>query len=138
MGEVPRTLGELKVRIGRNILAYNLESTYGSDEVLQNAARRAPDEHHSEAADRWRLVYPEVAESIGWLTQRALPYVPDDTALAMSSILSDIHKVDTSLTGDEADAFNAIIGPIFQGMFSDGPEASKLCLEALVAYARGE
>lgn len=136
MGEVPRTLGELKVRIGKNILAHTLKTMYGSDEVLQDVARRAPDGHHTEAADRWRVVYPEVIESIGWLAQRALPYVPHDPTLAMTSILSDIHKVETSLTDDEA--FNAIFGPIFQNAFSDGPEASKLCLEALVAYASGE
>lgn len=138
MSEVPRTLNELKVQIGKNILTDNIRSMYGTDETLEEVVSRASHDHHIEAAERWRIVYPEATEKIGLIAQRALGDLPGEPSLAMSSILGDIHMFTVDLAEDEGDNLNAHIGPVFRNAFSEGPERAKECLEALVAYANGE
>lgn len=141
MSEVPRSLTELKVQLGRDILVYEMTSAYGRlDDTIQGVIDRAPAWHHIEAADRWRAAFAATIDRFGQLAARALPNLPDNPDAAMDSIMSDMYGLVMHGNLHEMRTSNADVyfGVVLRDVLKNGPADAKLCLEALSAFARGE
>lgn len=141
MSEVPRSLTELKVWLGHEILVHEMISTYGClDDSIQGVIDRAPDWKHIKAADRWRAAFARPIGRFEQLAERALPNLPDRHETALDSIMSD--TVGPLMHGDMAELRNSnadiYFGKLFRGVFAASPADAKLCLEALLAFTRGE
>lgn len=138
MGEVPRSLTELKIQIGKNILAYGMKSVFGSDDRHQAVIDRAPGYHHIEAAELWRSVYLQVVQKVGWAAERALLELPHGRDAAMASLMMDTLKMETDVSGAADSGAAMYLYPILRDVFSVDDAGTSQCLEALVAYGRGE
>lgn len=139
MGEVPGSLTELKIYIGKNILINGMSTMPGSSTDHQAVIDLAPDFNHTKTAERWRAAYPKVAEKVGWVAERALAELQKGDILgAISSITSDRMMIEAEFTDIERGNSSIYLSPILNNLFSVKTENTIRCLEALVAYGRGE
>ena len=140
MSDVPLSLTELKVAIGNNILSrelVDLTEDVGDDFDIEVVVVGLPDDDLIDAAESWRATYPEAAESAAWIAERALPYLPDKAAM-FAGIMNDACEVTGLLPPHESVLFVFYVCPVLQKVQSVEAAEVALCLEALIAFGRGE
>ena len=138
MSEVPRTLTELKIQIGKDIHLHGIELEYGAADAYWDDADQAPDQFYVETADRWRAKCRDIAEAFGQAAERALLELPNAQGDPVAALLKEMIKYATemAMSGSVANAFYTFA--ILNGALDVGPAGARQYLEALVAHSRGE
>ena len=139
MSEVPGSLTELKIQIGKDIYLHGLEMAYRTNDTYWDDIDQVPDEFYVETADRWRAKCPDVAEAFGQAAERALSELPKDREGAALTLVSEMikHATEAAMTGSLARAFYAFA--VLNGALgADHTNNARQYFEALVANGRGE
>jgi hypothetical protein len=76
MSEVPGSLTELKIQIGKDIYLHGLEMSYRTTDTYWDDINQVPDEFYVETADRWRAKCSGIAEIFGQAAEKALHDLP--------------------------------------------------------------
>ena len=138
MSEVPRSLTELKIQIGKDIHLHGIELEYGAADAYWEDADQVSDQFYVETADRWRAKCPDIAEAFGQAAERALLELPNAQGDPVAALLKEMirYATDIGKTGSVARAFYALV--VLKCALDVGPAEARQYLEALVAHSRGE
>ena len=138
MSEVPGSLTELKIQIGKDIYLHGLEMAYRMTDAYWDDVDQVPDEFYVDTADRWRAKCPDVAETFGRAAERALLELSRDQDGAVLALVSEMIKsaTEAAMTGSLARAFYAFA--ILNGALGADYTNARQYFEALVANGRGE
>ena len=137
MSEVPLSLEELKIGIGKYQLLADLELVNANTDDMRRVVVNASNRHHIKAAENWRHANPTEARSIGAIANRALQEVPGGMDNVLVSIMSDhfgdLYGIQNILT-NKAPYFQEV----FTNLATQSPEDVEKCLVAIVAFSNGE
>lgn len=141
MSDLPLTLTDLKIAIGKNIIHWgmtDLVEGFDDDFDIELVIEGVSTEHYIKAAEGWRERYPKVVAHTTWIAERALPYLPDNRDCLLGAIMNDTFTVTGLLRPRECVLFVFYLRPILQGIMSAKPAEAAECLKALAAFGRGE
>ncbi len=137
MSEVPHTLDELKVELGKDMLLYALDAYGQVNEKAQHLIVVAPSAHHVAAVEDWRAANPDAVKAIGAVARRALSELPRGVDNVLISIMSDLSTDLGGVRGvlsSEARYITHILGVLP----TQSAEDIEKCLVAIVAFSNGE
>lgn len=141
MSDVPCSLTDVKVAIGKNIIRWallDLMEDFDDEFDVEASVVGIPDERCVRAAEGWRERYPEVAKSATRIADRALPYLPDNRDALLISVMNDTLAATGVMRPHECVLFVYYVSPVLQGVLGTDVTKAARCLEALAAYGRGE
>jgi hypothetical protein len=137
MSEVPLTLEELKITIGKNMLLDALKLFGQDNESMQRMVVVAPPAHHIAAAEDWCNANLDKMKVVGGVASRALTELPAGLDSALISIMSDLSN-DTDGVQEILRQRAPRIAYIFGILPAESVDDIKKCLEAIVAFCSGE
>ena len=137
MGDVPSSLTELKIQIGKNVRTHSMEFEHALSAESQAIINNAPSWQLIGAAERWRAAYPAVAEQVGKAAAQTLEELQTGSRGDNSQLLNSI-KTDSEVHDVARSRAPLHLYPILRDVFSGDESSARQCLEALVAYGRGE
>lgn len=138
MSEVPGSLTELKIQIGKDLYLHSLELEYVQADSYWNGSDQVSDQYYIETAERWRAKHPDIAEKLGQAAEKALRQLPVAQGAAVVALLREVIRYATEVTmaGSAAKAFYAF--SILNGVLDVTYANAQQYFEALVAHGRGE
>lgn len=138
MSEVPCSLTELKIQIGKDIHLHGMQMAYRTTDAYWGDVDQVSDEFYVEIADRWCVKCPGVVEKFSQAAEKALLEQSEAQDGATAVLLAEMIKYATemAMTGAVAKAFYTFA--VANGILGAEPTAARQYLEALAAYGRGE
>jgi hypothetical protein len=138
MSEVPGSLTELKIQIGKDIHLHSVEMSYGATDAYYDAMDQVPDQFYVETAERWRAKYPDIPKRFSEAAEAALLELSTAQGGAVTTLLMEMlrYATDMVMTDSDAEAFYAFA--ILNGVLDADAANAQQYFEALVAYGRGE
>ena len=138
MSDVPCSLTELKIQIGKDIHRQALMMTAEIGGRCINLVDDAPDDHRVDVANYWRAKCPQVAKEFGNAAEKALLELPEAGGHTVSALLRGMIDcvLNMAAANQDEEAFYGFA--ILNGTLSANAANAKQYFEALVAYGRGE
>lgn len=138
MSEVPGSLTELKLQIGKDLYLHTLELGYGQADSYWDDLDRVSDQYYVDTAERWRATHPDIAEKLGRIAEQTLLELPIAQGAAVVALLRKViqHATEVTMAGSAARSFYTF--SILNGVLGVTYANAQQYLEALVAYGRGE
>ena len=138
MSEVPGSLTELKIQIGKDLYLRSMELEYGQADPYWDDAGQVPDQYYIEIAERWRAQHPEVAEKFGQAAEKALRELPTAQGAAVVALIREVihHATEMTMAGSAAKASYtfSVLNSALDVTYADAQQY----FEALAAHGRGE
>ena len=138
MSEVPCSLTELKIQIGKDIHRQAMMMTAEIRGRCMSLVDDAPDNHRVDVANYWRAKCPQVAKEFGSAAEKALLELPDAGGHTVSTLLRGMIDcvLNMAAANQDEEAFYGFA--TLNGTLSTNASNAKQYFEALVAYGRGE
>lgn len=139
MSEVPKALTALKEEIGKAIHSHVVEEERSEDDFYTEAD--FGQDFYVDIANRWRDQHPEVAKQLGLIAENALHTFAENKDAVKVVVLSEANTYATSLVRSSSPTslfFAVVIRDGFKEVLDTSNFDVQQCLEALVAYGRGE
>jgi len=131
--ELPTSLNELKLELGREILSRGLAIFHGSN-IPAWAINRPANEEHIAAAEKWRQAHEDKLAGLAQMIKRALPYLPEDKDGALNSLMSDDWSDTFGTSEFMVSVEPSYIRNVYRMAFTAEPATMKVGLEMLSEF----
>jgi hypothetical protein len=134
--ELPTSLNQLKLKLGREILSGGPAILHGSN-IPTWAMNRPTKAEYIVAAIKWREAYEEKLAGLAQMIKRALPYLPEDKEGALNSLMSDDWSDTFGISAFMVSVEPAYIRNVYRMAFTAEPATMKAGLELLAEFCEG-